>query len=110
MNENSVKIYKNEEYSAITWKLYHVFQLDDSKKKLKADKFRSIAWNCLDYKEKEHITGSWQKADVQFMENIKGTVGTVAVLFETRGKDNNGFVVVYIDEKTLKVTGTESFY
>ena len=109
MKENSVNMYENENYIAITWKFFHFFQLNDIED-TKTDKFRTIAWKCLNYKEKESIIHSWQKADVQFMENIKGSVGTVAVLFETRNMNDNGYIVVYIDEKTLKITGTETFY
>jgi len=109
MKENFAELYEKDGHSMVVWALmYHVKKNDHGSDKL--NKYRVIAWQSLNKVEKGQVVNSWKKADVQQMENEQGPVGTVAVMFETRQNELDGFIVVYIDQKTYKITGTETFY
>ena len=109
MRDNYLDIHIKDGHSMVTWTLmYHVKLEERDSNKL--SKFRVLAWQSLSKKEKEMVIHPWKKADVQQMENEKGPVDTVAVMFETKQDGQDGFIVVYIDQKTLKITGTETFY
>jgi len=109
MRENFVEQYKRDGFSVVTWTLMYHVKLDEDKPD-KTNKYRLIAWHSLNKKEKDLVVHPWKKADVQLMENEEGPVGTIAVMFETKKNEQDGFIVVYIDQKTHKITGTETFY
>ena len=109
MRENFAELYKKDGHSVVVWNLmYHVKLYEKTSDK--SNKFRVVAWQSLSSEEKGTVVHSWKKADVQQMENEHGPVGTIAVMFETKHNDQDGFIVVYIDQTTYKVTGTETFY
>ncbi len=109
MRENFTELYEKDGHSMVLWALMYHVKLDETDSNHQ-NKFRIIAWHSLNRDEKKLVIHSWKKADVQFMENERGPVGTIAVMFETKQNDQDGFIVVYIDQKTLKITGTETFY
>ena len=109
MRENFAEYYKKDGHSMVTWSLMYHVKLNEGNTN-KDIKFRMIAWHSLSVREKDLVVHSWKKADVQVMENEDGPVGTIAVMFETKQNEQDGFIVVYIDQKTHKITGTETFY
>jgi hypothetical protein len=109
MNENFIENHERDGYQTVTWMLNCFVRLDE-KSISKQNKFRLVAWQSLNREEKAQVVHAWKKADVQEMENESGPVGTIAVMFETNQNGQDGFIVVYIDQKSYKVTGTESFH
>ena len=109
MNKNFVLKHCTETHTVVTWELMQFVNL---RKDIRNDLnvYRYKAWQSLNIKEKNSILHTWEQADVQHMENEEGPVDTIAVMFETKNDERDGFIIVYIDIKTKNVTGSENFF